>query len=41
VAILEQRPAQSFEAGIAPLFEASGMVEGGRGVGDDVEFVEG
>jgi hypothetical protein len=41
VAILEQRPAPSFEARIEPLFEAPGLVDGGRGVGDDMEFVKG
>ena len=30
LAVLEQRPAQSFEAGIAALFKAPGVVEGGR-----------
>ena len=29
--VLEQRPAQSFEARIEPLFEAPGVVDGGRG----------
>ena len=39
--VLKQCPAQSFEAGIGSLFEAPGLVEGGRGVGDDMEFIEG
>jgi hypothetical protein len=41
LAVLEQCTAQFFEAGIAPLFKPPGLVEGGRGVGDDMEFVEG
>jgi hypothetical protein len=41
LSVLKQCPAQSFEAGIAPLFKPPGLVEGGRGVGDDMEFVEG
>ena len=41
LAVLEQCPAQAFEAGIAPLFKPPGLIEGGRGVGDDMEFVKG
>jgi hypothetical protein len=32
---------QSFEAGIAALFTAPGLVEGGRGMGEDREFIKG
>jgi leucyl-tRNA synthetase len=41
LAVLEQGPAQSFEAGIGPLFQPPGLIEGGRGMSDDMEFVEG
>ena len=41
LAVLEQCPTQSFEAGIASLFKPPGLIEGSRGVGDDMEFVEG
>src|SRR5215471_8003690 len=41
VAVLEQRPAQPLEARIGSLFEPPGPVEGGGGMGDDVELVEG
>ena len=41
MAILEQCPAQSFEAGIASLFKPPGLIEGSRGVGDDMEFIKG
>jgi hypothetical protein len=41
VAVPEQCPAQAFETGIVPLFKPSGLIEGGRGVGDDMEFVKG
>ena len=39
--VLEQCPAQTFEAGIAALFKPPGLIEGGRGVGDDMEFIKG
>jgi Bacterial extracellular solute-binding proteins, family 3 len=39
--ILEQRPAQPFEAGISLLLRASHLVDGLAGVSDDVELVEG
>ena len=41
LAILEQHPAQALEAGIGFLFEAAGFIDGGRGMSDDVELVEG
>jgi hypothetical protein len=41
LAVLEQCPAQSFEAGIASLFKLPGPIEGSRDVGDDMELVKG
>ena len=41
LAILEQRPAQAFEAGIGLLLAAAGLVHGLGGMGHDMEFVEG
>ena len=39
--VLEQGPAQPFEARVGALFEASHLVDSGRRMGDDVELVEG
>src|SRR5271155_2694869 len=41
IAVLEQRPAQPFEAWVGALFEPSHLVDGGGRMGHDVEFVEG
>ena len=41
ITVLEQCPAQSFEAGVVALLETPGLVEGGGGVRDDMKFVEG
>src|SRR6516165_1321700 len=39
MAVPEQCPTQAFEAGIAPLFKPPGLIEGGRGVGDDMSVL--
>src|SRR5437763_10950756 len=41
IAILEQGPAQPFEAGVGALFEPPHLVDGVGGMGHDVELVEG
>jgi hypothetical protein len=39
--VLEQRPARALDFQIGLLLDAPGLVHGPRGVGDDVELVEG